>query len=116
MAKELGRSPSEVALHWAVTQPGITSVIIGATKIEQLQSNLSSLDLFIPGELRKKLDDATAIDAFARAVAADNLRALRALGLIERSLDKLDGLLASARRLDEATADLLDMPRTELDL
>jgi two-component system sensor histidine kinase ChvG len=41
---------------------------------------------------------------------------LRALGLIERSLDKLDGLLASARRLDEATADLLDMPRTELDL
>jgi hypothetical protein len=43
-------------------QPGITSVIIGATKIEQLKSNLASLDLFIPGELRKKLDDATALD------------------------------------------------------
>jgi aryl-alcohol dehydrogenase-like predicted oxidoreductase len=62
VAKELGRSPAEVALHWAVTQPGITSVIIGATKIEQLKSNLASLDLFIPGELRKKLDDATALD------------------------------------------------------
>jgi two-component system sensor histidine kinase ChvG len=56
------------------------------------------------------------LEPVARAVAADNLRALRALGLIERSLDKLDGLLVSARRLDEATADLLDMPRTELDL
>ncbi len=60
VAKELNRAPAEVALHWAVTQPGITSVIIGATKIPQLDSNLSSLDMFIPGELRQKLDDATA--------------------------------------------------------
>jgi two-component system sensor histidine kinase ChvG len=56
------------------------------------------------------------LEPIARAVATDNSRAMRALGLIERSLDKLDGLLASARRLDEATADLLDMPRVELDL
>ncbi|HVJ51365.1 MAG TPA: HAMP domain-containing sensor histidine kinase [Aliidongia sp.] len=56
------------------------------------------------------------LEPVARAVATDNMRALRALGLIERSLDKLDGLLASARRLDEATADLLDMPRSDLDL
>jgi two-component system sensor histidine kinase ChvG len=56
------------------------------------------------------------LEPVARAVAADNPRAIRALGLIERSLDKLDGLLASARRLDEATADLLDLPRSDLDL
>ena len=42
-----------------VTQPGMTSVIIGATKMEQLEKNLASLDLYIPGELRKKLDAVT---------------------------------------------------------
>jgi aryl-alcohol dehydrogenase-like predicted oxidoreductase len=62
VAKELNRAPAEVALHWAVTQPGITSVIIGATKIPQLQSNISSLDLFIPEKLRQKLDNASAIE------------------------------------------------------
>jgi two-component system, OmpR family, sensor histidine kinase ChvG len=36
--------------------------------------------------------------------------------LIESSLDKLDGLVASARRLDEATADLMDTPRSDIDL
>jgi two-component system sensor histidine kinase ChvG len=41
---------------------------------------------------------------------------LRAIGLIESSLDKLDGLVASARRLEEATADLMEMPRTDFDL
>jgi two-component system, OmpR family, sensor histidine kinase ChvG len=56
------------------------------------------------------------LEPIGRAVSADNTRAMRALGLIERSLDKLDGLVASSRRLDEATANLLDMPRTDLDL
>jgi aryl-alcohol dehydrogenase-like predicted oxidoreductase len=62
VAQQLNRAPAEVALHWALTQPGITSVIIGATKIPQLQSNLASLDFFIPAELRQKLDAASAIE------------------------------------------------------
>ncbi len=56
------------------------------------------------------------LEPITKAVPAGNARAERAVGLIERSLDKLDGLVASARRLDEATADLLDMPRVEIDL
>lgn len=56
------------------------------------------------------------LEPVARAIGPDNTRAIRALGLIERSLDKLDGLVASSRRLDEATANLLDMPRIDLDL
>jgi potassium transporter len=35
---------------------------------------------------------------------------------IDRSLDRLDGLVASARRLDEATADLVAEPRRSIDL
>jgi two-component system, OmpR family, sensor histidine kinase ChvG len=41
-------------------------------------------------------------------MTADNRRVSRALGLIESSLDKLDGLVSSAWRLDAATADLID--------
>jgi two-component system sensor histidine kinase ChvG len=51
-----------------------------------------------------------------RAVAADNRRAQRALGVVEQALDRLDGLVASARSLDEAAADLIDAPRTPVDL
>jgi two-component system sensor histidine kinase ChvG len=56
------------------------------------------------------------LEPIGRAIGTENTRAVRALGLIERSLDKLDGLVASSRRLDEATANLLDMPRVDLDL
>lgn len=56
------------------------------------------------------------LEPLKRAIAAENSRGLRAVGLIESSLDKLDGLVASARRLDEATADLMEMPRTDIDL
>ena len=56
------------------------------------------------------------LEPLKRAVAVENQRGLRAMGLIETSLDKLDALVASARRLDEATADLMDMPRTDVDM
>jgi two-component system, OmpR family, sensor histidine kinase ChvG len=56
------------------------------------------------------------LEPVKRALPAENQRGLRAMGLIENSLDKLDALIASARRLDEATADLMDMPRWDLDL
>ena len=60
VAKQMGRSAAQVALNWAVTQPGITSTIIGATKVAQLEDNLGALDFTIPGELRKQLDEASA--------------------------------------------------------
>jgi aryl-alcohol dehydrogenase-like predicted oxidoreductase len=56
VAKELSKSPAQVALNWCATQPGVTSPIIGATKAEQLADNLSSLDFEIPAELRARLD------------------------------------------------------------
>jgi two-component system sensor histidine kinase ChvG len=56
------------------------------------------------------------LEPLKRAVGLDNQRGQRAIGLIESSLDKLDGLVASARHLDETTADLLDMPRSDIDL
>jgi aryl-alcohol dehydrogenase-like predicted oxidoreductase len=64
VAKQLNKKPAQVALNWAATQPGITSTIIGASNIAQLQDNLSALEFAIPAELRKRLDDASAIERF----------------------------------------------------
>src|SRR5262249_4974760 len=51
-----------------------------------------------------------------RVLPADNQRAQRAIGVVEHSLDRLDGLVSSARSLDEATADLIANPRVPVDL
>ncbi|MCT7085238.1 aldo/keto reductase, partial [Salmonella enterica] len=43
VAGKIGRPMAQVALNWVATQPGIASVIIGATKLAQLDDNLSAL-------------------------------------------------------------------------
>jgi aryl-alcohol dehydrogenase-like predicted oxidoreductase len=62
VAKQIGKPPAQVALNWVTTQPGITSTIIGATKISQLDDNLASLDFSIPADLRKRLDEVSALE------------------------------------------------------
>ena len=52
----LHRSAAQVALNWAATQPGVTSPILGASKLSQLEDNLGALDFSIPAELRRQLD------------------------------------------------------------
>jgi two-component system, OmpR family, sensor histidine kinase ChvG len=56
------------------------------------------------------------LEPLRRALPQDNQRAHRAIGLVDHSLDRLDGLVAAARRLDEGTADLLAKPRVPVDL
>jgi aryl-alcohol dehydrogenase-like predicted oxidoreductase len=62
IARELNLPPAQVALNWVVTQPAVTSTIIGATKLNQLEDNLSALNLHIPHELRMRLDAASALE------------------------------------------------------
>jgi two-component system, OmpR family, sensor histidine kinase ChvG len=56
------------------------------------------------------------LEPLRRTLSDDNQRARRALGVVESSLDRLDALVASARRLDEATADLIAKPHVPIDL
>jgi two-component system sensor histidine kinase ChvG len=56
------------------------------------------------------------LEPLRRVVSADNQRLRRAIERVDHSLDRLDGLVASARRLDEATADLVAEPRRPVDL
>ncbi len=55
------------------------------------------------------------LEPLKRAVAPENQRGVRALGLIEGSLDRLDGLVAAAPHLDETTADMMDTSRADVD-
>jgi aryl-alcohol dehydrogenase-like predicted oxidoreductase len=64
VAKQLDKKPAQVALNWAASQPGITSTIIGASNLSQLEDNLGAIEFTIPAELRKRLDDASAIEIF----------------------------------------------------
>ena len=61
VARETGKTPAQVALNWVATQPGITSTIIGASSLAQLHDNLAALEFTIPAEVRRRLDEATAL-------------------------------------------------------
>ncbi|MER8909767.1 aldo/keto reductase [Mesorhizobium sp. M0854] len=56
VAGQLGRSMAQVALNWTANRPGIASVIVGATRLDQLKDNLGALDFDIPEDLRARLD------------------------------------------------------------
>jgi aryl-alcohol dehydrogenase-like predicted oxidoreductase len=60
VSKKLGKPPAQVALNWVATQPGVTSTILGVTKVAQLDDNLGAIEFTIPPELRKRLDEASA--------------------------------------------------------
>ena len=61
VAKEMGRTPAEVALAWVLARPGVASPIIGARTMEQLEQNIKALDVVIPDNLTARLDEASAI-------------------------------------------------------
>ena len=42
------------------TQPGVASVVIGASSAEQLDGNLAALEFEIPADARRRLDEASA--------------------------------------------------------
>jgi voltage-dependent potassium channel beta subunit len=45
IAERLGGTATHLALAWAAKNPNVSTVILGATKIEQLEDNLKALDM-----------------------------------------------------------------------
>jgi len=58
VATELEKPPAQVALNWVATRPGVSSTIIGATKMAQLEDNLAALDFEIPEQFSTRLEEA----------------------------------------------------------
>ncbi len=54
-------SVATVALNWVIKQPGMTSTIIGAKNIQQLNDNIASVDLQLTSEEYQQLNDASAL-------------------------------------------------------
>jgi aryl-alcohol dehydrogenase-like predicted oxidoreductase len=61
IAKARDCSPARVALAWLLTRPVVTSVIIGAKRVEQLQDNLAAVDLKLSADEIAKLDEVSAL-------------------------------------------------------
>ena len=59
VAEELGASMAQVALAWLVDRPTVTSVIIGARTLEQLEDNLGAAGLHLSEEHTRRLDSAS---------------------------------------------------------
>ena len=62
VAAEVGRPMAQVALAWASAQPGITSPILGASKLEQLRDNLASLEVQLTPKQLQVLSESGALD------------------------------------------------------
>ena len=59
--------PSPYFLAWLLTKPFVTSVIIGAKRIEQLQDNLAAADLELTVAEIKQLDEVSTLPPGTRA-------------------------------------------------
>src|SRR5215813_3226363 len=56
------------------------------------------------------------LEPLKRIVPTVETRGRRAIAVLENSIDRLDQLVSTARRMDEAMAELLDPPRQRVDL
>jgi aryl-alcohol dehydrogenase-like predicted oxidoreductase len=60
IAKEKGTTVAQIALAWLLAQPGVTSIIIGANKMPQLEDNLKAANLQLSAEEIAVLNATTA--------------------------------------------------------
>jgi len=56
LARRYGLVPSEMAIAFALRQPAVSSVIIGATKLEQLVSNIRAAQITLPDDLLQEIN------------------------------------------------------------
>jgi aryl-alcohol dehydrogenase-like predicted oxidoreductase len=61
IAQETGKSYAQIALNWLLNKPGVTSPIIGATKLQQLEDNLGAVGWSLDESQRELLDKVSAL-------------------------------------------------------
>jgi L-glyceraldehyde 3-phosphate reductase len=63
MAKERGQSLAQMALAWTLRDPRVTSTLIGASSVEQLEENVKALDNLTFGDDELQAIDNHAVEA-----------------------------------------------------
>jgi aryl-alcohol dehydrogenase-like predicted oxidoreductase len=72
VASEVQKSPAQVALAWLLAKSTVTSVLLGASKFEQLENNLGSLNTHLSPDQIKRLDDISRVEmGFPHAILAN---------------------------------------------
>lgn len=59
IAEEHGVTPAALALRWLVERPQVSSAIVGATRLEQIEQNLNALTIDYGADMETTLDQAT---------------------------------------------------------
>ena len=60
VAKEAGQTPARMALAWVTQRPGVSSTLMGVSRVEQVTDNIASLSVGISEEHRAALDAVSA--------------------------------------------------------
>lgn len=60
VAAELGRPAAQVALAWAMARPGVTSTLVGARTVAQLESNIAAAEIKLSDDQMVRLNEASA--------------------------------------------------------
>jgi len=56
IAAEAGESPARIALAWVCGRPGITSTLMGVSRVQQVSDNASALDIVLSADHHAALD------------------------------------------------------------
>lgn len=88
IAREIGKSPAQVALNWLRNRPNPIIPIIGARRLSQLQDNLACVDFNLTGEQLQRLDNISAISlGFPQELLASQFVRDILLGRVAAQLD-----------------------------
>jgi aryl-alcohol dehydrogenase-like predicted oxidoreductase len=63
IAKAHDCSPARISLAWLLAKPVVTSIIIGAKRLDQLQDNLAAVELRLTQDEVRSLDEVSALPA-----------------------------------------------------
>jgi aryl-alcohol dehydrogenase-like predicted oxidoreductase len=61
IAKAHGCSPARLSLAWLLAKPVVTSVIVGAKRLDQLQDNLAAVELTLTQDELRQLNEVSAL-------------------------------------------------------
>lgn len=59
LGKPRGKTPAQMALAWVLSRPAVTSAIVGASSVEQLEESLGAADLRLNPEEATALEEVT---------------------------------------------------------
>ena len=77
VAQELGHDIAQIALAWAIARPGVTSTIIGASKVSQIESNIAATNISLTVDQMNRLDAVSATSpGFSSSLTSRAIRSM----------------------------------------